>query len=214
LRQVRATPQWPETAETLIGEQLALAAARPAPWVPEGAPIVAGCFVCFPRGETARGRRGDPGWAAAAALRERTTVATAVVTGEAGAPYQAGLLALREGPLLEAAVRALPVRPDVVLVDATARDHPRGAGLALHLGARLEIPTIGITHRSLTGGGADAFWLRTRTGARPLLVHPAWRTDAEAAREIVRAACGRARTPEPLREARRLARVARARAGG
>ncbi|MBV8941103.1 MAG: endonuclease V [Solirubrobacterales bacterium] len=42
-----------------------------------------------------------------------------------------GTLALREGRLLEAAVRALPAMPDVLLVNATGRDHPRGAGLAV-----------------------------------------------------------------------------------
>jgi hypothetical protein len=52
-----------------------------------------------------------------------------------------------EGPLLEAAVRALPAQPDVLLVDATGRDHPRRGGLALHLGAALDLPTVGVTHR-------------------------------------------------------------------
>ena len=83
--------------------------------------------------------------------------------GKSGAPYAAGLLALREGPLLEGAVRALQQRPDLVLVDATGRDHPRRAGLALHLGAVLDLPTIGVTNRPLaaarrpgTGRGAAA----------------------------------------------------------
>jgi len=57
-------------------------------------------------------------------------VATAVASGIAGAGYRAGLLALREGPLLEAAVRSLNQVPDILLVNATGRDHPRGAGLA------------------------------------------------------------------------------------
>jgi hypothetical protein len=42
--------------------------------------------------------------------------------GRAGAPDQPGLLALREGPLLEATVRTLGQPPDVLLVDATGRD--------------------------------------------------------------------------------------------
>ena len=53
---------------------------------------------------------------------------------------------MREGPLLEAAVRALEVEPDLLLVNATDRDHPRRAGLALHLGALLDLPTVGVTH--------------------------------------------------------------------
>jgi deoxyribonuclease V len=152
-----------------------------------------------------------------------------VATGVAAAEYRPGLLALREGPLLERALRELRPRPDVLLVDATAHDHPRRAGFALQLGAVLDLPTVGVTHRPLvaegdwpeeTGAGAASpllldgepvgLWLRTRPRVRPLAVHPGWRTEAEVAREIVLAAVGRARTPEPLRAARRLARMARA----
>jgi len=64
-------------------------------------------------------------------------VAVTLAHGLASAGYTSGLLALREGPLLEEAVR-LPALPEVLLVNATGRDHPRRAGLAPHLGARLE----------------------------------------------------------------------------
>ena len=36
-----------------------------------------------------------------------------------------GHLALQRGPLLEAAVRELEPTPDILLVNATGRDHPR-----------------------------------------------------------------------------------------
>jgi deoxyribonuclease V len=73
---------WPASAEELTARQYELAALSPVRWTPAGGAVVAGCFVCFPRGKTGPGRRGDPGWAAAA-----TPGATAVVTrGEAGAP--------------------------------------------------------------------------------------------------------------------------------
>ena len=155
-------------------------------------------------------------------------VGSAAVRGTAGAPYVPGLLAMREGPVLEAAVRELPTVPDVLLVDATGRDHPRRAGMAIQLGATLGIPTLGVTHRPLlaTGdwpddavgasspllldGEAVGVWLRTRRGARPLAVHPGWRIDLTVAVSIVLAVCGPRRTPEPLRAARRLAREARA----
>ena len=223
-------PGWPADDAELERAQDALGAATPPPWRPDRQdPCIAACFVCFTRGVTGRGRRGEPGWAAAA-LGAGGPVS--VVLGEAGAPYRPGRLALREGPLLEAAVRALPDRPDVVLVDATGRDHPRRAGLALHLGAVLEIPTVGVTHRALLATGdwppptRDATaplvlagetvgaWLRIVAGARPLAVHAAWRTDVDAAVAVVRAATRGVRTPEPLRRARRAARVARAQHGG
>lgn len=188
--------------------------------------MVGACFVCFPRGATGSGRSGDRGWAAAVALAPATE--TAVVTGEAGAPYMAGLLALREGPLLEAAVRALAQAPDVLLVDASGRDHPRRAGLATSLGAVLGLPSVGVTHRPLLaeGGwpanrrGATAplrigeetvgCWLRVRAGVRPLAVHPAWRTELDTAIAVVLGATARVRTPAPLRIAHTAARRARA----
>jgi deoxyribonuclease V len=128
---------------------------------------------------------------------------------------------------MEESVSALATRPDVLLVDATARDHRRRGGLALHLGAELNLPTVGITHRPLIAEGdlpADRLgattplsiadevvgcWMRTRAGVRPVVVHPGWRIDLDTAVEIVAGTTGRRRTPEPLRRARRLARVAR-----
>jgi deoxyribonuclease V len=220
---------WPTTAEALIDAQRRLAASTPAPWPPvDPVRLVAGCFVCFARGARGAGAAGDPGWAAAAAVAGGRLAGVSVVRGKAGAPYSPGLLALREGPLLEAAVRGLPRRPEVLLVNATGRDHPRRAGLALHLGVRLALPTIGITHRPLlaegawpvdTRGAASALrigseivghWLRIIPGVAPLAVHAAWRTDPETALVVVRGLVGARRTPEPLREARRAAREARA----
>jgi deoxyribonuclease V len=220
---------WPASPDQLVVCQSELAVASPPPWHPGAGTIaIGGCVVCFPRGQTGRGAAGDSAWAAASVLRGRQLVAAATVVGVAGAAYVAGLLALREGPCLEAAVRALGVRPEVLLVDATARDHPRRAGLALQLGAILELPTVGVTHRPLlaTGewpenrqgatspllidGELVGVWLRTRAGARPVAVHPGWRTDLDAAIETVQGAGAAHRTPEPLRHARTRARIARA----
>jgi deoxyribonuclease V len=214
--------EWPANRSDLIAEQERLAAADPPLWRPSGEVSVGGCFVCFPRGLTGAGARGDPAWAAAALDDE-----VAVKAGHAPAPYKPGLLALREGPLLEAAVRGLLRLSDVLLVNATARDHPRRAGLALHLGAVLRLPTIGVTHRPLLAHGewpADrrgahapllldaevvGAWLRTRRGRRPLAVTPGWGMDLDNSLQIVLTAC-RSRTPEPLRRARTAARLARA----
>jgi deoxyribonuclease V len=213
--------EWPGTHEDLTEEQVRLATLDPMPWRLEPGARIGAVFVCFARGGSGPGNPGDPAWAAACAGRE-----TVVLPGRAGAPYEPGLLALREGPLLWAAVRTLGQLPDVLLVDATGRDHPRRAGLALHLGAVLDLPTIGVTHRPLAaeGGwpagerGASSplllndelvgYWLRTRAGTRPLAVHAAWRTDPDTAASIVLSE-SRMRTPEPLRRARRAAREAR-----
>jgi deoxyribonuclease V len=220
---------WPQSADELVRAQEMLGKATPPRWEPSDDRFAVGaCFVCFERGPAGPVHKGDPAWAGAAIIQHRQLVATATTTGAAAAAYEPGLLALREGPLLEAAVRALPQHPDVLLVDATGRDHPRRAGLALHLGALLDLPTVGVTHRPLLAAGdwppeergarsplmldgtIVGYWLRTRQQTRPLAVHAAWRTDPATAVRIVTATVATTRTPEPLRVARRLARSARA----
>lgn len=222
---------WPTSPEELIEAQHALAVAEPEPWHPGPDPkplAIGACAVVFERGLTGRGARGDPAWAAAAVLLRRRVVAEETVRGEAAGSYAPGLLALREGPCLEAAVRALPVTPDVLLVDGTGRDHPRRAGLAVHLGAVTGLPTVGVTHRPLLAQGpwpddepgahaplslddeVVAAWLRTRRGARPVAVHPGWRTTLDDAIDVVRSASHGHRTPEALRITRNRARIARA----
>jgi len=220
---------WPTDAASLVALQQELAGAAPEPWAPHEEPLrIGGCWVCFPRGLRGRGSTGDPAWAAAVVLSGGRVVDRCVVSGAAGAPYVPGLLALRMGPLMEQAVRGLSARPDVLLLDAGSLDHPRRSGLALHLGAALDLPTVGITHRPLlaegewpadesgatspvrAGGRVVACWMRTRRGVRPLVVHPGWRVDLATAVEVVAMASAGRRTPEPLRRARQLARRARA----
>jgi deoxyribonuclease V len=164
--------------------------------------------------------------------RAADVVEQAVVQQAVGAAYVPGLLALREGPVLAAAVAALERRPDVLLVDASGLDHPRRAGLAVHLGWAVGIPTVGITRRSLRASGNEPEPVRgawtpltfdgvvvaasvcTRSGARPVVAHAGWRTDVETAVGVALAASTEgARAPVPLQEARRVAREARDLAG-
>ena len=236
---------WPTDAATLDAEQLRLAALKPDPWpLPSRPFVVAGCFVAFVRGQQGPGHAGDQMWVGAALVRcpGLELVDSVVVSARAGAAYDPGRLALREGAALAAALAALPLRPDVLMLDATGRDHPRGAGLALHLGAVLDLPSVGVTHRPLRAWGSEpgaalgdstpllldsastgasagshglrvvGAWLRTKAGVRPVAVHPGWRVDAETAVRVVLAAVRASRTPEPLRQARQVARTARARA--
>jgi deoxyribonuclease V len=221
---------WPTTAHELLRLQQALGELTPERWQPPTTLTrIGACFVCFEPVQGA-GAAGDRGFAGAAITHRRRLLAGVSVSGPAGGPYLPTLLALREGALLEQAVRALAVVPEVLVVNATGRDHPRRAGLALQLGVVLGLPTVGVTTRPLVaegawpadqrgartpllaGGEVVGCWVRTRAGARPVAVHAAWQTDAQAAVQVVLAATRRARTPEPLRRARTLARSCRARA--
>jgi deoxyribonuclease V len=253
---------WPSTDEELVAYQAQLAgeAAGARPFLLPGDPLVGGCFVAFARGEAGPGHAGDRAWAAAVAWRPLSAVRKrgrrivdhalrgtsraeprraadiadqSVAAGRVPAGYVPGLLARREGPILAAAVAGLRLVPDVLLVDATGADHPRGAGLALHLGAVLGIPTVGVTQHPLVAdrgeppvlvrgetspvrlaGRTVGYWVCTRTGARAVLAHAGWRTDARMAAAVVLAASTEgARAPVPIQEARRVAREARALAG-
>ena len=221
---------WPSNEESLVARQQELAATAAEPWTPPETGLRAGgCWVCFARGQSGPGAAGDPAWTASLVMGDSQVLEQHVLRGAAGAPYVPGLLALRIGALMEQAVRTLARRPDLLLVDATGRDHPRRAGLALQLGAELGLPTVGVTHRPLLAEGAwpadrrgatsplrigdevVACWLRTRPGVRPLAVHPGWRVDLDTAVEVV-SGVARRRTPEPLRRARQAAREARSHA--
>jgi deoxyribonuclease V len=222
-------PPWPTSAKELVAVQDELARATAAPWpTPADMGRVASCFVCFARGRAGPGVAGDHGWAAACLAGVEGEASTSIVRGLAEAPYEPGLLGLREGRLLEAALRSLPATPDLLLVNATGRDHPRRAGLALHLGARLGLPSIGVTNRPLLATGPApedrrdatsplrigdeivASWVRSRPGTRPLVAHPGWRTNLEQAIELLLRLTPHWRTPLPLRIARQAARLARA----
>lgn len=219
---------WPTEPDELISLQVTLGGETPGPWNPPTEYLTGGAWICFPRGLSGPGSPGDQAWAAAVVLDGTRIVARHLIEGQTPSAYIPGLLALRLGPLLEVVVRRLVPAPEVLLLDATGRDHPRRCGLATHLGAVLDLPTVGVTHRPLNASGswpADepgatsplvigteqvATWLRTRPGTRPLVVHPGWRTDLDSACQIVSAALGGHRTPEPLRRARQTARRARA----
>ena len=218
---------WPATPEDLAREQERLASLSCEPWAPPpGALRLGACAVVF-----GRAGRDGVGWAAAVVAEKGETVASSTRVSRIDAPFTRGLLALREGPILEAVVRGLPRRPDVLLVAAAGRDHPRRAGLALHLGAALDLPTVGVTDDPLLAKGDEpapgwmsmaplrlgrevvAYRVRTRAGAKPVVAHAAWRTSAEVAADVVLGSCALARWPEPLRAARRMARELRGRGG-
>lgn len=69
-------------------------------------------------------------------------------------PYVPGLLSFREAPILQAAIGALRTPADQVdawMFDGQGRAHPRGVGLATHMGILLGRPSIGAAKSVLVG---------------------------------------------------------------
>ncbi|KAM6297478.1 LOW QUALITY PROTEIN: endonuclease V [Aegotheles albertisi] len=74
------------------------------------------------------------------------------------APYVAGFLAFREVPFLVEALQRLQqdqprLRPQVLLVDGNGLLHPRGFGVACHLGVLTDLPCIGVAKNLLQVDG-------------------------------------------------------------
>jgi deoxyribonuclease V len=132
-------------------------------------------------------------------------------------PYIPGLLSFREIPALLACFEQIGEPPDVILCDGQGIAHPRGAGLASHLGLVLGISTAGCAKSRLVGdhdepppdrgGRAELRYhgqtvgcvLRSRTGVKPLYVSVGHRVNLEDAVRLVLACARRFRLPEPQR---------------
>ncbi len=149
-------------------------------------------------------------------------------TAEADAvfPYVPGLLTFREGPVILAAWEKLRSRPDLLLFDGQGIAHPRGIGLAAHMGLWLDRPSVGVAKSRLYGtyespgpnrgdaaelldekdpGRVIGAVLRTRSGVKPVFVSPGHRIDVQRATEFTLACCTRYRLPETTRWAHRVA---------
>jgi deoxyribonuclease V len=142
--------------------------------------------------------------------------------GQAAFPYIPGLLSFREIPVLLEAVNLLEIGPDLFLCDGQGIAHPRGLGLASHLGLVLDRPTIGCAKSRLVGdftepgenkgdyahlrykGRIIGVVVRTRKGVRPLFVSQGNKITLEESLEKVLTCCCRYRMPEPTRQAHLL----------
>jgi len=151
-------------------------------------------------------------------------------------PFIPDLLSFREVPGIVAALEALSVRPDLIVVDGPGITHPKGLGVASHVGVVLDIPTIGCSKSSPVGtyiepevnaGSESALvWqseiigtvFRSKNRVAPLFVSTGHRVSRETATAVIRQSCQGYRLPEPLRiataqltESKQVARATAAR---
>lgn len=137
-------------------------------------------------------------------------------------PYVPGLLSFREIPALIDPLEALEIEPDVVFCDGQGIAHPKGLGLAAHLGVLINKPTVGCAKSRLVGeyapvgetrGSASPLLyqgctvgavVRTRNGVNPMFISPGHGLDLDTAVRLVLQYGGPYRVPTPTRLADRL----------
>lgn len=174
-------------------------------------------------------RRTDQTYAACAVLLkmpELIPVDSCCGLGIVPFPYIPGLLSFREIPALIPILKKAP-RPDLIIVDGQGTAHPRGFGLACHLGLITGVPTIGCAKSLLVGtcekpgpergektpmtynGKIVGYALRSRKGSKPLYISPGHLLDPEEAVKGVQMCLKGFRLPEPTRLAHKLTQQAR-----
>lgn len=135
-------------------------------------------------------------------------------------PYIPGLLAFREGPAIIGTVKKLKTKPDVLMIDGQGIAHPRGCGIASHVGVILDMPSIGVAKSRLYGkfeepGRKRGEWarlvssnakligavLRTKNDTRPLFVSIGHKIDLITSIEVTLRCTKGFRIPEPTRQA-------------
>ena len=140
-------------------------------------------------------------------------------------PYIPGLLAFREGPAILTAWDKLQTKPDVIMFDGQGIAHPRGIGIASHMGLWLECPTIGVAKSRLygrhqpvgprRGERVDLYdehestriigaVLRSRENTNPLYISPGHLIDLPHTIDFVLKCCTQYRLPEPTRWAHKV----------
>jgi deoxyribonuclease V len=146
-------------------------------------------------------------------------VERAFARGRVSFPYIPGLLSFREAPILLRAFKKLKAVPDLIIFDSQGVAHPRGLGLAAHMGLFLNTSTIGCAKSRLVGayrepgrrtgcrtalthdGKRIGTVVRTRDGVKPVFVSPGHLMDHRGAVRWVLRCCRGYRLPEPTRHA-------------
>ena len=174
--------------------------------------------------------KGDDRVFAAVVLLDAATlevIEEATYSGRTSIPYIPGLLSFREGPALLQAFGKLRKRPDVALFDGQGIAHPRGLGLAAHMGLILDLPSVGCAKTRLIGtfeepatrrgqcsplmrdGKQIGAVVRTKDRVKPVFVSQGHRVSLERAVEIVLQCARSFRIPEPVRQAHILVNTTR-----
>ena len=213
-RRPPVTPRWPRTPRAAIALQKSLRPRLLLTGGPRSPRTVAGADLAYDLAENRL-------HAVVMVFRFPSLewVETSAVARRIPFPYVPGLLSFREAPAIIAAWRRLRRPAELLLCDGQGIAHPRGLGLASHLGLLLDVPTIGCAKSLLVGehgpvgqaraatsplrhdGRVVGAMVRTRAGVKPIVVSPGHRIGLRAAVRLALACTRGFRIPEPTRQA-------------
>ncbi|MBM3274475.1 MAG: deoxyribonuclease V [Candidatus Sericytochromatia bacterium] len=150
-------------------------------------------------------------------------------------PFVPDLLSFREVPAILQALGELTRMPDLFLIDGPGLAHPKGLGVASHLGVVLDLPSIGCSKVNAVGSfvqpevnagsSTSLVWqgeiigtvFRSKNRVAPLFISSGHRIARDTAARVVKDCCHGYRLPEPTRiasgllsEAKQTAREATA----
>jgi deoxyribonuclease V len=149
-------------------------------------------------------------------------IETVIQTNPVTFPYIPGYLSFREAPVLLALIARFKRKIDIFMFDGHGRAHPRGLGIASHIGVLLDKPSLGCAKKKLVGAydqpadrkGASAHLtfkgkivgrvVRTRAGTKPVFVSVGHRITLRQGVELILSCSRKYRIPEPLRQAHQL----------
>jgi deoxyribonuclease V len=145
------------------------------------------------------------------------------IKGDIKFPYIPGLLSFREAPIILKAFEKLKREPDLIIFDGQGIAHPRGMGIASHLGIILDKPTIGCAKSKLFGSydepgkkAGDFSHLfdnndniigavvRTKSDTKPVFVSIGHKIDLQTSIKVIQQCTRSYKIPEPIRLAHNL----------
>lgn len=138
-------------------------------------------------------------------------------------PYQPGLFFFREGEAIIRVLEKLEQEPDMLMIHGHGIAHPRGIGMASHIGLVFDKMAIGCSRKVLIGSHREVdakkgsyqpilfnnreigYAYRSKDKVKPIYISPGHRCDLETTRNIIVRCLRGYRLPEPLRVAHLLA---------
>jgi deoxyribonuclease V len=152
-------------------------------------------------------------------------VESLVIETKTSFPYVPTFFSFRESAPIIKTFKRLKEKPEVLLIDGQGIAHPRGLGLASHVGVKLDFPTIGVAKSVLVGefnppihqgdsvimsyeNQVIGYAYKSKKLSNPIYVSPGHLVSLRSSLQIVKMCIKGNKLPEPLRLAHIMSKTA------